>query len=135
MPVAQSLATLPSFLAYFLGALALLFAFAWIYQRVTAYDEARLISEGNQAAALTLGSALLGFAMPLASVIAHSVNWLDMIIWGVVAAIVQVLVYGAARFFTPAIGEHVAAGRIAPAATLAAVAIAVGLLNAACITW
>lgn len=135
MPVLASLATLPSFLAYFLGALALVGIFIAIYIRVTPYSEFALIGAGNVAAAISLGGAVLGFAMPLASVIAHSVGWLDMIIWGVVALIVQILVYVVARIVAPPIAEHVKQGRVAPATALAIASLTVGLLNAACITY
>jgi putative membrane protein len=135
MPVLASLATLPSFLAYFVGALALVGIFVAVYVRVTPYSEFALIAAGNVAAAISLGGAVIGFAMPLASVIAHSVGWLDMIVWGLVALIVQVLVYVGARAVMPTIAEHVRQGRIAPATALAVASLTVGLLNAACITY
>lgn len=135
MPALASLATLPSFLAYFIGALALVGIFVAIYVRVTPYSEFALIGSGNVAAAISLGGAVIGFAMPLASVIAHSVGWFDMIVWGIVALVVQILVYVAARMAMPAIAEHVKHGRIAPATALATASLTVGLLNAACITY
>lgn len=135
MPVLASLATLPSFLAYFIGALALVGIFVAVYVRVTPYSEFALIGAGNVAAAISLGGAVAGFAMPLASVIAHSVGWLDMIVWGIVAMVVQILVYVAARVVMPTIAGHVKQGRIAPATALATASLTVGLLNAACITY
>jgi len=135
MPVLASLATLPAFLAYFIGALALVAIFIFIYERFTPYQEFQLIAAGNVAAAISLGGAVLGFAMPLASVIAHSVGWLDMIVWGVVALIVQLLVYAVARILAPMLVEHVKQGRVAPATALAIASLTVGLLNAACITY
>lgn len=135
MPVLASLATLPSFLAYFGGALVLVGIFVFIYERITPYSEFQLIGAGNVAAAISLGGAVIGFAMPLASVIAHSVGWLDMIVWGVVALIVQILVYATARMIAPMLVEHVKQGRVAPATALAIASLTVGLLNAACITY
>jgi putative membrane protein len=135
MPVLASLSTLPSFLAYFVGALALVGIFIFLYERFTPYREFDLIGAGNVAAAISLGGAVVGFAMPLASVIAHSVGWLDMIVWGVVALIVQILVYAVARMLAPMLVEHVKQGRVAPATTLAIASLTVGLLNAACITY
>jgi putative membrane protein len=135
MPVLASLATLPSFLAYFGGALALVGIFIFVYERFTPYREFQLIAAGNLAAAISLGGAVIGFAMPLASVITHSVGWLDMIVWGVVALIVQILVYAVARMIAPMLVEHVRQGRVAPATALAIASLTVGLLNAACITY
>lgn len=135
MPVLASLATLPSFLAYFGGALALVALFVFVYERFTPYREFQLIRDGNVAAAISLGGAVIGFAMPLASVIAHSVGWLDMVIWGVVAMIVQLAVYAAARILAPGLVESVKNGKAAPATALATASLCVGLLNAACITY
>ena len=83
--VALSLAGLPSFLLYFALGLALFAAFFALYVRVTPYHELELIREGNVAAAISLAGALLGFVLPLASAIVHSVSALDMIVWGIVA--------------------------------------------------
>lgn len=135
MPILASLATLPSFLAYFAGALALVAVFVFAYERFTPYREFELIAAGNMAAAVSLGGAVLGFAMPLASVIAHAVGWLDMIVWGAVALVVQLAVYAVARLMAPGLADQLRAGRVAPATALAAASLTVGLLNAACITY
>ena len=133
--IANSLSTLPAFLAYFVGALALTAAFLWVYMKVTPWDEFRLIGAGNAAAAISLAGAVIGFVMPLASVIAHSAGWLDMIVWGVIALLVQVLVYVVARVVVPGLALGIETGKIPLAAALATGSLAVGLLNAACITW
>ena len=56
------------------------------------------------AAALSIVGAFLGFCAPLASTIAHSVSILDVVIWAVVALIVQILVHFACRFLVPGSG-------------------------------
>ncbi len=133
--VIASLSTLPAFIAYFAAALALAGAFLWVYMRATPWNELALIGAGNVAAAISLGGAVLGFVLPLASVIAHSSGWLDMIVWGAVALGVQILVVVVARRVCPKIGAAIEAGTVAPAAALAVASLAVGVLNAACITW
>ena len=133
--VSQSLSGLPSFLLYFGLALALLVAFLAIYGWVTPYDERALIREGNVAAAISLAGATLGFVLPLASAIAHSVGVIDMVAWGVVALVVQIAVYFAVSRAVPHFGEAIRAGKTAAAALLATLAVAVGLLNAACLTY
>ena len=77
----QSIAGLPNFLLYFALALVLLTIFVAIYVRVTSYREFVLIRGGNVAAAISLSGALIGFVLPLASAIAHSVNPVDMVAW------------------------------------------------------
>ena len=129
------LVTLPNFLIYFVASIALTAIFLLVYMRVTPYREWELIRAGNNAAAISLSGAGLGFVLPLASTITHSVNWLDMVVWGVVAMIVQLGVFLLARVLKPQLNADIAAGRTAPAVSLAAMSVGVGILNAACLTW
>jgi putative membrane protein len=131
----QSIAGLPNFLLYFGLALVLLTIFVAIYVRVTSYREFVLIRGGNVAAAISLSGALIGFVLPLASAIAHSVNPVDMVAWGAIALVVQLVVYAAVSRLVPHFREAIEADRAAPAALLAALAISVGILNAACLTY
>ncbi|MCX7166179.1 MAG: DUF350 domain-containing protein [Rhodocyclales bacterium] len=132
---AHFLATLPNFLAYLATAIVLLVAFVTIYLYVTPYDEIALIRSNNTAAAISLSGALLGFAMPIANVIAHSDTLLDLAVWGIVAGVVQLLAWGIARVALPQLQENISAGRVAPAIFVAALSITVGLINAACMTY
>ena len=132
---AHFLATLPNFAAYLGTAIALLAVFVSIYLYVTPYDEIALIRANNTAAAISLSGALLGFALPIGNVIAHSDTLLDLAVWGVVAGIVQLLAWGVARVALPHLEEDIAAGRVAPASFVAALSLTVGLLNAACMTY
>jgi putative membrane protein len=133
--VTQSLAGLPAFLLYFAVGLALLAAFVFVYVRVTPYDEIALIRDGNTAAAISLAGALLGFVLPLASAIAHSVGWVDMVVWAVVAFVAQLAAYFAVSRLVPQFAAAIRAGRTASATLLAAVATAVGILNAASLSY
>ena len=132
---AHFLSTLPNFLAYLGAAVVLLVVFMTIYLYVTPYDEIALIRTNNMAAAISLSGALLGFAMPIANVIAHSDTLPDLAFWGVVAGVVQLLAWGLARVALPTLREDIAAGRAAPASFVATLSITVGLLNAACMTY
>lgn len=130
-----SLQYVDDFLIYLVLALALLTVFAWIYDKVTPYDELVLIRSGNTAAAIAYSGAILGLALPLASAVAHSVNPLDMVIWGMIALAVQVLVYFLVRRLLPQLNDHIPENRIAPAVLLATMSVAAGILNAACLTY
>ena len=83
-------ATLPHFLAYFGSAVALAAGFLVLYSLCTPHKEFALIRAGNSAAAVQLTGTFLGFAVPVAMVIGHSVNIPDMLLWGVVAGVVAV---------------------------------------------
>lgn len=135
MMFSDILATLPSFLAYGLAATALLAAFVWIYTAITPHQEFALIKADNIAASISLSGAMIGFVLALASVISHSVSLLDMIIWGIVALIVQLLAYFSVRLALPAISQGIEAGHISHAILLAGTAISFGLINAACMVY
>jgi putative membrane protein len=126
---------LPSFLAYFGVAMALVAVFLLVYVNVTPYDEISLIRQGNTAAAISLSGALIGFAMPVANVIAHSDALGDLAAWGAIAGVIQLLTYLVARFALPHLAEDIPAGKISEAIFLAALSLVVGLVNAACMTY
>lgn len=134
MPI-HFFAALPGFLAYFAVAVVLLALFLVIYLAITPYDEIALIRANNSAAAVTLSGTLIGFAMPVANVIAHSDTLLDLIFWGAVAGTIQLLAYGVARLTFPRFKQDIPDGHLAPAIFLAALSITVGLINAACMTY
>jgi putative membrane protein len=133
--VSQSLSGLPLFLEYFVVGLLLFGAFLAVYGWVTPYNERALIREGNVAAAISLSGAILGFMLPLASATAHSVSVIDMAVWGLIALVVQIAVFAGVSRALPHFGEGIRSGKAASATLLAALAIAVGLLNAACMTY
>ena len=129
------LQNLSNFLLYFAVALALFGLFAIIYLRLTPYAELKLIRQGNLAAAVALLGAMLGFALPLASCIANSVSLQDMVIWGVIALLVQALVYLATARLLPELKHSIANGQLAHGVFLGGLALVVGLLNAACMVY
>lgn len=133
--ILQSLAGLPAFLVYFCTALVAVVAYLFIYTRVTPHDEFLLIRDNNPAAAIALGLSLVGFALPLVSAIAHSSNVWDCLIWGVVALIVQVIVYFIVKIPVPNLSARIAAGELAAAIWLGLASLAAGALNAACMIY
>ena len=130
-----SLAGLGSFLGYFVLAVLFVVIYLAIYVRVTPYREFALIRNGNAAAAASVSGSLLGFVLPLASAVIHSVNPLDMAIWAVVALVVQIVVYLVVRALMPGIVRHIPEGRVGAGVVLGAVSLAAGILNAACMTY
>ena len=129
--IAASLAGLPPFLAYFSLTLALCAIYILVYTRLTAHDEFTLIRRNCLPAALALGMSLLGFALPLASAVAHSVSIPDCLVWGLVALVVQIGVYWLARLAVPGLSKRIEDGEMAAAVWLGCVSLAGGALNAA----
>ena len=131
----SSLNGIPPFLAYFAVAIVLVLIFIRIYTWITPQDELALIKANNPAAALAFGGALIGFALPLSSAITNSLSLLDCAVWGAVALIVQVLTFVVLRVAVKQLPERINQGEIATGIFVAATAIAVGLINAACMSY
>ena len=130
--VGGTLSTLPNFLVYFVVGGALIALFLVLYANLTPQRDIALIRGGNSAAAIGLIGALLGFIVPLASVIAHSAALIDLVAWGIVALIVQLGGFLVARLVLPHLPQAIEQGNIADAIFLAGLSLSLGLLTAAC---
>jgi|SRR6185369_8770063 len=132
--VLQSLEGLPAFIAYFCLTMVSVVLFLLIYTRITPYSEFDLIRKNVVGASIALGLSLLGFALPLASAVAHTADLLDCAIWAVIALLVQLIVFYAARIPVPDLSTRIAAGDLAPAIWLGLASLTGGLLSAASMT-
>ncbi len=128
------LAELPEFLAYFVVSLLMVIAFVAVYTNVTRHNEIKLIKENSVAAAIAFSGSMFGFALPLASAMISSNTILEMIIWGVVALIVQIVVYLLVRLPMPRVSERIENNEVAAGIWLGASSLTVGILNAASMT-
>ena len=133
--VFDSFAGFDDFLAYLAVSLVLLALFIAIYIRVTPYREMALIREGNMAASFSLSGALLGFVIPLAAAVQHSVSLVDMAIWGVIAMLVQIAAFVVVKLIIPGITQDIPAGKGSSGFFLGCVSLGVGVLNAACMSY
>lgn len=135
--IQASLSGLPNFLLYFFFSLGLLLAFKFVYVRITPHDEWNLVkNEKNIAAAIGFIGAMIGFSLALASAISHSVSLGDFVIWGVVALFAQTVAFAIVRFiFMPRIVERINDNEVSAGIILGGVSVAVGVLNAACMTY
>ena len=131
----SSLSGVPAILSYCVLASALLSMFTRMSPWITPHNELELIRANNAAAAIAFGGALVGFALPLSSAISNSLSLLDCAIWGLVALVVQVLTFLVLRMLLKQLPERIAQGETAVGIFAAASAIAVGMLNAACMTY
>jgi putative membrane protein len=128
----SSLASFPNFVVYFSLGGVLTAIFIVLYANLTPQRDIALIRGGNSAAAITLVGALLGFEVPLASVIAHSAAIVDLVVWGIVALIVQLGGFLVTRLVLPHLPQAIADGNIADAVFLAGISLSLGILTAAC---
>ena len=135
MDIMLSLQGLGSFLLYFAAGIAAEAIFVALYIAVTPHREPTLIKAGNTAAAVSLGGAVLGFTLPLASAIANSVAIVDMAVWSGVALVVQLSVFLLASLLLRGISRRIEESDLAAGITLAVAALAIGIVNAASMTY
>ena len=132
--VSQFLSSLSEFLLFFVVAAVLTIVFIGVYTRVTKHNEIALIKKNSTAAAAAFSGSLIGFALPLASTMINSVTIVELVLWGLIALIVQVLVYLAIRLPMPRVSERIEADEVAAGISLGACSMVAGMLNAASMT-
>lgn len=135
LTLSESLAGLPIFFAYLGVALVFLTLYCLIYVWITPYAEYRLIRAGKVAPAISFAGAILGFVIPLASAVSHSVSLLDMAVWGAIAFVVQVLVFFVTKKVFASLAQDIENDRIAAGILLAVFSLAAGILNAASMSY
>ena len=102
-----------------------------IYVWVTPYREIALIRQGNTAAAISLTGQMLALGIPLSTMMAHSVSLPDILLWGTVTVILQLIAFGVVAIVIRHLPQAIERGETAPALVLAGGQIVAGLLNAA----
>jgi len=127
-------AAVTGFFIYMLGAAVLLALFQFVYTRMTPHQEFALIRENNVAASIALSGTIIGFAIPAGQVIAYSSGLLDFVVWALIAGVVQLLGFGVTTQVIKNVPARIRRGDAATGIYVAAVAISLGLLNAACMT-
>jgi putative membrane protein len=122
---------LPMLLLQFVLVLALLIVGIAIYMAVTPFRERELLRQGNAAAATVLGGALVALAIPLAALLATTGALLDILVWGVLALLLQLLTVAVVFQLLRGMRTMIEAGQVAGAIPLVAAQLAIALLNAA----
>src|SRR6185503_21310576 len=118
-----SLSGFDEFLIYAGLAVVFIYGYMIAYLLITPYNELKLIKEGNVAAALGLSGSVLGFTFPLVSAIQNSVHPWDMMLWALIAAVVQLLVYVAVRYTLLNVVRRIPDGQVATGIVLAAISM------------
>ena len=100
------------------------------YIALTPFNEWRLVQEGNVAAGIVVAGTLVALALPLAATLATSVLVLDIVLWGLVALVIQLATFFVAATLLRGLRAMIEAGNAAAALVLIGIQIAVALLNA-----
>lgn len=136
-----------NFLAYLGVTIPILGVGILVFTFTTPYKEFQLIKDGAQAeepqkvaaaqaAAHDLGGKIIGLAIVLASAVYHAVNLLDLVIWGVVGMVFQVLVFYLFEWITPfKVVSEIPKGNVSVGIFASRLSIAAGLLMAALISY
>ena len=119
------------YLKYFGVALVMLVVFAFAYVKITPARELELIKNGNVACALSLSGAMIGFCITLVSSMLHSVGMLSFVIWGLAAAVIQILVYFAATHLIPEANAELQINNVAVGVLCVGWSVSSGIVNAA----
>ena len=73
--------------------------------------------------------------IPLASAAINSISLLDYLLWGVVALVVQLLLFAAVKIYMPRISDKIEANHLAAGIFLGGVFVSGGVLNEACMSY
>ena len=123
------------FLIYLVLGLALTGGFVALYASVTPHAELALVKEDRAGAAISLGGAMIGFAVPMAAIIAQAVTIFDFLFWGVVAGLAQLAAFWVFRLVFPKISGRIEGGEVAAPTVLAATHVVIGFINAASLVY
>ena len=144
--VLQQWSSFVNFLSYLVVSIPLLLIGIKIFMLQTPYNEMKIIQdaaccdktakdEAGIAVAHNLGGKSVGQALVMASAVFHAVSIGDLIIWGVIGIIFQVLVYYAFEKLTPfKVADELMKGNIAVGVFSARLSFATGLILAALIS-
>jgi len=134
-PAFQSfIAGFPILLLHSSATLAILAVGIFLYIKITPYDEIALIRDGNTAAAISLAGAILGLAIPLAFSMSSSIGIWEVLIWGPVTLVLQLVAYRFTDLILRDLPRRIMTGETGPAILLVSIKLAVAAVNAAAVS-
>jgi putative membrane protein len=121
----------PRFLIWTASAGVMLIVSSTIYVLLTPWKEFAEVRRGNAAAGLALGGAITGLALPMSSALASSITLIDFAIWGVVALLLQLIVYRLVDLLLGGLPKRIEEDEMGAAAVLVSAKLASALILAA----
>lgn len=99
--------------------------------------EFRLIAEKNVTAAMSLGGKIFGLAIVLGAAAQYSVSLLDMLLWGAIGIVAQIIVFILAEVITIRFSIHraIEEDNRAVGTMLLSLSLAVGWIIANCLSY
>jgi putative membrane protein len=127
-PLNAFVAGFPDFIIQLGAALGLFIVSLMIYVMMTPHKELALIRAGNPSAALAFAGVVIGLAIPLGSCLAYAFSLLDLLIWGVITLLLQLIAFRFTDMFLRGLPRRIAEGDVAAAVFLMSVKIGVALI-------
>jgi putative membrane protein len=121
----------PAFMLFGAVALLLWVAAIGVYVGLTPHKEFALVRAGNSAAAVSLAAMVVGMAIPLAMALGTSTSLIDLVIWGVLGLVLQLLAFRVVDMILRDLPKRIADGEMAAAILLAGVKTGAAVLTAA----
>ena len=121
----------PEFLMHGGATLALLIVGCTVHVLLTPMKEMKLIRAGNVSAGISMAAVIVGLAIPMAACLETATSIYDILIWGVVAILLQLLAFRAVDLLLRDLPRRIEQDEIGAALLLAAVKVATATVMAA----
>ena len=124
----------PYLISHFVTSVIVFLIGVIIYLFITPMKEIALIRKKNTAAAISFSGALIGLALPLASSLSASGSIYEIIVWGLVAIVIQLFCFKAVDILINDLPKRIENGELSSSILLFSIKISVALLNSAAIS-
>ena len=121
----------PEFMLHGGVTLALLITGCVVHVLLTPMKELKLIREGNISAGISLSAVIVGLAVPMSACLVTALSVYDILIWGVVAILLQLLAFRVADLILHDLPKRIEQDQVGSALVLAAVKISAAMVMAA----
>lgn len=121
----------PDFLIHGGTTLGLLILGCTIHVLMTPMKEMKLIREGNISAGISLAAVIAGLAIPMSACLVTAASVHDILIWGVVAILLQLLAFRVADLILRDLPRRIEQDQVGSALVLASVKISAAMVMAA----
>ena len=125
---------LPFLISHFVISILIFLVGLWAYVKITPINEMKLIKDGNIAASISFFGACVGISIPLSTCLASSVNVADILVWGTIAVLLQLICFRGVDIFLKDLSQRISEGEISISIVLVSFKISIALLNAAAIS-
>jgi putative membrane protein len=133
-PIQAFISGFPDFLIQLGAALGMFVAGIVIYVSLTPHKEMALIREGNASASLAFGGIVLGLAIPLHACLAHAFGVIDLVVWGVVTLLIQLIAFRVTDLILNDLPRRIAEGDVAAALMVFAIKVGLAIILAGAVT-